>query len=655
MFPSATLKSRPAPPSYREWVPEPFQMQMVEHLIRNSVATPWLEPGMRKTSAVLCAFDALKKAGVAKKMLVIAPLRVCRLTWRQEGAKWTQFRHLTFQLLHGPKKDHALRADADIYLINPEGVQWLAKKFEGRPLPFDTVLIDELTRFKNHRSVRHTALRPRLARTARRWGMTGTPSPNGYLDLFGQYLILDDGAALGRYITHYRDNYFMPDFDGFNYILQPGADKRIEARIAPYVISMRAEDYIKLPPLTEDIIEVELSPESRRHYEQMKRQLVAELSGGTVSAANSAAAYAKLSQMANGAVYDESRQVIHLHDEKLDALEDLVEQLQGKPLLLAYEFEHDRQRIVERFPGAKWLGKGVSAKREEEIFAAWNRNEIPLLLGHPASIGHGLNLQEGGASHVAWFSPIWDLEMWDQFIRRLLRSGNTAERVINHIFVTKDSIDELKIEALREKDATQTRLRLALNHAIGCNDTTSPRVEPTKVKETNMVLKLSKQGAAPAAVQAAQQADPAQATPVVPIGWATNIPPAQTPAAQRAVAEQKIAPQTAQEDAAAAARAAFAAQVQGAVNRSAEVKYDPAAPAENVQPEKPRRQRAVKGAVNEPADSACERNTAVADVQHLRSRSLELAASLLKDNADASIEDVLATAQQFSDFIFATA
>lgn len=303
MFPSATVSTRRAKPSHEPWSPHPYQKRAAEFLCGQNSAALFLDPGLGKTAITLAAFASLVSRGTASRMLVIAPLRVIQTVWRQEGQKWSQFRHLRFSVLHGPKKKDRLKDDADIWLINPEGVQWLATEFFGRNLPFDTVVVDELTKFKNSRAVRSKALRPRLKGARRRWGLTGTPIPNGYLDLFGQFLMLDDGAALGKYVTHYRDTYFQPDFNGFDYVLQPGAAARIEARIEPYVLRMSAEDYIDLPPLLEDVRYVELEPSARAVYQQMKNQMLAELPEGTVTGANAAAVYSKLKQMANGSVY----------------------------------------------------------------------------------------------------------------------------------------------------------------------------------------------------------------------------------------------------------------------------------------------------------------------------------------------------------------
>lgn len=468
-------------------------------------------------------------------MLVIAPLRVCRQQWRQEALKWEQFRHLKFSLLHGPKKDERLNDDADIWLINPEGVDWLCAKYFGRNLPFTIVTIDELTKFKNSGSERNKKLRPRIEKTPYRWGLTGSLAPNGYMDLFGQQLMLDDGAALGRYVTHYRDNYFTLGWDGFTYDLMPGAERRILERLAPYWFEMLEEDYAQLPPLVDVTHELLFEPAGRKLYDKMKRDMIATLPEGIVTAANAAACYSKLSQMANGAVYvgDDKEAVSFVHDEKLDAVEDLLEELNGEPLLIAYEFNHDLERLRERFgvvdPKTKqkvipYLGKGTTSKQETAWIAAWNRGELPLLCAHPASAGHGLNMQGASAANVCWFGITWDYELYDQFIRRIWRDGTRAVQVFNHLLVMQDTIDELKYAALCNKEMTQSSLLRALNAEIRRNaETLAARGDAApKKQETCVVMKLSRPGAAAPAETGHQQTQET-AAPAPRRGWGAPV------------------------------------------------------------------------------------------------------------------------------------
>jgi hypothetical protein len=565
-FARSTAPTRSVKPSWQVWKPLPYMERARDHLVsRHSAGLP-LRPGYRKTSITLSAFCELQRLGQARTMLVIAPLKVCRNTWRQEGAKWEEFRHLKFTLLHGPKKDDALKEVSDIYLINPEGVEWLANKFFGRSLPFDVCTIDELTKFKNSQSVRVKKLRPRLAQVKYRWGLTGSLNPNGHMDLFGQMLMLDDGAALGRYVTHYRDKYFRVGWDGFSYELAPGAEQRIAERLAPYWFRLEDDEHLQLPPVIPDERMLTLSPAAQKLYDRMKKDMVAELPQGVITAANAAACYSKLAQMANGAVYLEGkREYALIHDEKLDALEDLVAELNGEQMLVAYEFNHDFERLRERFgvmdkiTGQKvlpYLGKGVTAAQEDMWIKAWNRGELPLLFAHPASAGHGLNLQEGNAHHLCWFSPIWDFELYDQFIGRLCRSGNVSVQIINHTLMVKGTIDELKVSALNDKDTTQGRFLKALNTEIRRSAETMAAMDTAVSKETDMVARLSRPGgAAPAAAPAESDAKPA------PKGWgsrgATAAAPSDTTEDQRERIQSAITGGTPEEIALAAAEGAL--------------------------------------------------------------------------------------------------
>lgn len=571
---SATTLTRRALPSHQPWIPLPYMLKAVEHLEARGAAGLALDPGLRKTSITLEAFRRLKEDGMVQTMLVVAPLRVCRTVWRQEGAKWSEFRHLKFSLLHGSKKAERLKDAADVFLINPEGVVWLAQQFFGRSLPFDIVTIDELTKFKNAKSERSKALRPRLKNVARRWGLTGSLMPNGYMDLFGQQLMLDEGAALGRYITGYRDTYFQVDFNGFDYNLQPGAEKRIIARIAPYWLQMNADDYLQLPQMVPDPREIDMEPGARKIYDKMKKDMLAELPGGVVTAANAAACYSKLSQMANGAVYlNDAKDVEHIHDTKLDALEELVEELNGQPLLVAYEFNHDLDRLRARFGDIPHLGKGTTEKQEADYIARWNRNELPILACHPASAGHGLNLQEGNAAHLAWFGITWDFELYDQFIKRIRRSGNNAQRIFNHILMVRGTIDELKLDALRDKNMTQSGLLRALNTEILRDAETGTDPEQSE-RETRLNMSIAK---------LSRQTDAAQDAPrtVSPKGWGK---PAIVQ--NESLPERTTAPAVAQ-------RERIAAQLTGG-GREAPAEHEETQP----EPASVRARQAFSGAVN---------------------------------------------------------
>ena len=623
----------------------------MQHLLGRHAGGLALDPGLRKTSITLEAFCRLQKQGVVRTMLVVAPLKVCRLVWRQEGSKWTQFRHLVFALLHGDKKDAALKSDADVYLINPEGIEWLCKKFFGRSLAekFDIVTIDELTKFKNSQADRSKALRPRLARVPRRWGLTGSLAPNGFMDLFGQMLILDDGAALGRYITHYRDSYFQLDYDGFTYALMPGAEKRIVQKIAPYWLQMSADDYLQLPQIVPDPRVVDLDTTSRKTYNKMKKDMIAQLPEGIVTAANAAATYSKLAQMANGAVYvGEQRKVALIHDAKLDALEELLEELDGKPLLLAYEFNHDLDRLVERFgtpnkaTGRKelpYLGKGTTAKQESEWTAAWNRNDIALFPCHPASAGHGLNLQEGNAGHVCWFGPIWDLELYDQFLRRVRRSGNTAQRIMNHMLIVRDSIDELKVLALEDKDMTQSRLLRALNTEIRRDaDTLAASGTAANYRRDDMVMKISR----PAVAGQPPAPTAAPAERITPKGWGRaqqtdveEVAPAQQPQQERI--REQIAPESP------APRSAFSRGVQEQANS---VGAEAPVPQPTIEAAPPPRRRRAAAAEPQPDQASSSDVTA-----HMAAMRVGLIQTLISADPQSSVEDLLDAAKALWEWI----
>jgi hypothetical protein len=533
---TSVATARHVAPSHRPWEPWGYQTRGVAHLMGHAAAALFLDPGLGKTAITLAAFLVLKERGHAERMLVVAPLRVCQLVWRQEGAKWSQFRELTFSLLHGPKKAERLKDDVDVHLINPEGIPWLIQQHFGRSLPWDTVTLDELTKFKNHRALRSKKLRKALRDVQRRWGLTGSPAPNGYMDLFGQMLMLDDGAALGRFITGYRDAFFIPSFNGHTWELRRGAAERIEERIAPYVLRMAAADYLDLPPVRDNVIQVELPPDVLRQYRQMERDMVLALPEGVVTGANAGAVYSKLAQMANGAVYLSGRddEFVEVHSAKLDALEELIEELSGQPLLVGYEFRHDLERIRARLGKDTPTLSGLSEKRITEVEAAWNRNEIPVLLAHPASVAHGLNLQKGSAANVCWYSIPWDLEHYGQFLQRIWRQGTEADRITQHILQARGTIDEAKTEALADKDLTQQGLLRRLNAEVS-RDFPAPTAAGAAAQhgETTMpeVRKLGFRNPQEQPAAAASDA------PVRPRGWGA---PAAEPPAQGSVSDERM-------------------------------------------------------------------------------------------------------------------
>jgi SNF2 family DNA or RNA helicase len=352
----------------------------------------------------------------------------------------------------------------DIHVVNPEGLPWLNRSLANtHKWPWDMLVVDESTKFKHTRSLRFKLLKPMLNRFRRRYILTGSPVPNGLMDLFGQIYILDLGNSLGQYITHYRINYFsQTGFGGYEWRIQPGAERRIYDKIAPLTMRMSQADYLQLPPLINSTIEIDLPSEARRVYKEMEDLMMASIGSDSVLAANAAAATNKCRQIANGGIYHEGGEAYtNLHDEKADAVADLVEQLQGKPCLIAYEYRHDLERLHRRFGGnTPYIGGGVSPSRFREIEAAWNMGEIPILLAQPQSVAHGLNLQGTGAA-VIWHSIPWDLEVYEQFVRRVWRQGQ-KERVFNYHIVARGTVDEAVMKALAAKDRTQKALLSAL-------------------------------------------------------------------------------------------------------------------------------------------------------------------------------------------------
>jgi SNF2 family DNA or RNA helicase len=397
--------------------------------------------------------DLVLDSFLIRKVLVIAPLRTARDTWPAEIEKWDHLHGIKYTVVIGSERERkvALMQKSQIYLINRENVEWLVQK-SGLPFDYDMVVVDELSSFKSHQAKRFKSLlkvRPNVKRIV---GLTGTPSSNGLMDLWAEFRLLDMGQRLGRFIGNYRSTFFAPDKRNaqvvFSYKPKPGAEDAIYRLISDITISMKSSDYLKLPELVMNEVPVRMSASEEQHYETMKEKMVLSLKGKEIDAANAAALSGKLLQMANGAVYDENHGVAHLHDRKLDALEDLIEAANGKPVLIAYWFKHDLERIIERFP-AKRLDSTESICR-------WNDGEIPIAVIHPASAGHGLNLQVGGSTLV-WFSLTWSLELYQQTNARLWRQGQKDTVVIHHI-ITNGTIDEDVMRALERKDKTQTAL-----------------------------------------------------------------------------------------------------------------------------------------------------------------------------------------------------
>lgn len=440
--------------------PHEYQKYAIEFIKKNPIAAILLDMGMGKTSIVLSALNELMfDSFEVTKVLIIAPLRVARNTWSDEIKKWDHLNGIRYSIAVGTAAERlaALKADADIYIINRENVPWLIED-SGLPFDFDCVVVDELSSFKNWQAKRFKALmkvRPKIRRIV---GLTGTPSSNGLMDLFAEFKILDMGERLGRFISQYRINYFKPDrMNGpivYTYKLLPGAEDRIYDKISDITISMKATDYLDMPELISNEYKVYLDEDERSKYEEMKDELVLQLPGSEITAANAASLSGKLSQLANGAIYDDDGSVNTFHERKLDALEDLIESANGKPVLVAYWFKHDLTRITERLNKLKIVFEKLDFDKSIE---KWNAGELQVGLIHPASAGHGLNLQSGG-NVIVWFGITWSLELYQQTIARLWRQGQTSGTVTVIHIVTEGTVDERILKALEAKDQTQSAL-----------------------------------------------------------------------------------------------------------------------------------------------------------------------------------------------------
>lgn len=444
--------------------PHEYQQYAIEYIETHPVSAVLLDMGLGKTSITLTALqDLLFDRFEAHKVLIIAPLRVARNTWPSELQKWDHLQDLTVSVVVGNAEERkaALAKQADLYVINREMVLWLVEQ-SGYQFDFDTVVIDELSSFKNHQSKRFKALMKVRPKVKRIIALTGTPSSNGLMDLWAEFRLLDMGERLGRYITQYRTQYFMPDKRNaqivFSYKPLPGAEEQIYEKISDITISMKAADFLPMPERIESEYPVYLSEEEREKYDALKQEMVLQLPGEEITAANAASLSGKLSQLANGAIYTEEKEVITVHDRKLDALEDIIEAAAGKPILVAYWFQHDLQRITERLEALKVSYARISSPGGIEL---WNRGEFAVGLIHPASAGHGLNLQEGGSTLV-WFGLTWSLELYQQTNARLWRQGQAASTVVIQHIVAKDTVDERILKALTEKNNTQEALIAAV-------------------------------------------------------------------------------------------------------------------------------------------------------------------------------------------------
>lgn len=469
--------------------PHGYQQRGVEWLLSHGGAGLFADPGTGKTAIVLRALLALKDAKVGKRTLIVAPLRVASEVWptepvEWEGSEWDRIRTLKIVLLHGKGKEEARQEKADVYVINFDGLKWLfADNYrEFKKLQIDTLVIDESSKMKKTRTKRFKMFKPMLPTFKRRWILTGSPNPNGYMDVFGQIYVIDLGKALGPYITHFRMEYFIPlDRFGWTWVLKKGAEKEIQKKLAPYIFRLDAEDYLKMPKVMENVVRVELPPEARKVYDEMEAEMITRLESGNkvVVAKGAGASSVKCAQIANGGLYHmpfssedyedwrtgqaaelpppTKRTWTNLHTAKIEAVEEIVDELNGSPCLVVYDFEHDLDRLTKAFgKDVPRIGGGVSVARSRVILADWNADKIPMLFVHPKAMSHGLNMQYGTAQHIIWHSLTYDYEDYDQLIRRLRRQGSRHDVIFVHQIVAKDTVDEPKLAALRKKGKTQS-------------------------------------------------------------------------------------------------------------------------------------------------------------------------------------------------------
>lgn len=448
--------------------PHDYQKYSIDFIENNPIAALLLSCGLGKTSITLTAInDLMFDSFEVSKVLVICPIRVAN-TWVQECKKWEHLNDIRISVAVGSEMERlrSLRAKADIYVINRENVQWLIES-SGITFNYQMVVIDEMSSFKNGKSKRCKALLQVRSKIDRIVGLTATPTSNGLMDLWSQYRILDGGKRLGRFITEYRNRYFIPDKRNgviiYSYKLLPFAEEAIYEKISDITISMKAKDHLKMPELISSEYKVYMDDTEKAQYELLKHDLVVNLDEDDITAVNAAVLSNKLCQMANGAIYTDKKIIQNIHDRKLDALEDIVEQMNGKNFLLVYWFKHDLERIIKRLND---IGASYSKIDTTESIEEWNKGKIQVGLIHPASAGHGINLQQGGST-IVFFSLTWSLELYEQVIGRIYRQGQISDTVVVQHIITDGTIDEDILRALKDKDETQASLIKAVKARIG--------------------------------------------------------------------------------------------------------------------------------------------------------------------------------------------
>lgn len=449
----AALKEGPV-----DWVPHDYQKKAMKFALERAVAALFLDPGLGKTSITLGVFKILKARKIIRRMLVICPLRVAHAVWPGEVKKWKNFNGISLSILHGKDKDRLRVDDADIHVINPEGLEWLLSKHTKRSWPYDMLVVDESTFFKHTNRVRYQMLKDILDLFSRRYILTGTPVPNGLLDLYGQIYLLDHGRSLGPFFTRYRAEHFVPY--GYGWQIIEGEEKKIQDKIKHLALRMDAKDFLDIKEPIINVIRVDLPAKARKLYDDMENLLFADLDSGRVKAVNAAVSLMKCRQIANGGLYTtpdlKKWETIHLA--KVEAVKEIVDELNGGPALISYEFNHDLDRLRKALgdpPSSRSLPANKMMKFEEE----WRREKHPIFLGQPASVSYGLNLQGGRA--VVFHSLTYNYEHYYQFVRRVVRQGNPHQVVI-HLIVARNTVDEAMLSVLRAKERTEASFVKAL-------------------------------------------------------------------------------------------------------------------------------------------------------------------------------------------------
>lgn len=447
----------------QHFTPHPYQQAAIDAIIDKPSVGLWMEMGLGKTVVTLTAIDTLiYDAAEIRRVLVVAPKKVAEATWQDEAQKWDHLQHLRISTVLGTEAQRiaALNTPADVYIINRENCYWLVGHY-GRHWPFDMVVLDEASSFKNHASQRFKALkavRPKIAKVVE---LTGTPAPNNLLDLWAQIYLLDQGERLGKYVTHYRQAYFWPT--EYSWEAKDGAGDVIRRKISDLVLSFKAADLLELPEKIVEDVPVVLDAKAAAAYKTMEKQCLLQVDGEAITAQQAASLTNKLLQLCNGSLYDDDGQMHQIHRCKLDAFDELIDQLDGQKALVFYHFRFDEEQLVEMLKH-NHSGLRVAVLRDNRDAAAWNAGEIDVLLAQPASCAYGLNLQQGG-HHLIWYSMPWSLELYAQGEARLYRQGQ-KQSVIVHRLIVKHGADELVVKALNSKDRNQNALMQALKSYI---------------------------------------------------------------------------------------------------------------------------------------------------------------------------------------------